>query len=713
MTPLFTLAIDGAQVTWRVVHVSGRERLHAPFVFTVTAATVDSESASEDLIGKHAQLSWATEDGSERLVLGIIDEAARVEAHHELTLVAPGAELADVIDYRVFLEIDALTIATALFKEKNLALESRVQRTIPKRAQCVQSFESTLSFVSRILADEGITWFLDGEKIIAIDHPGFEKLEGSLPVRDEAGMVAGRSVHHARIVRRAASNKVALRDYDFLAPQVDLKADASGTKTDLERYEYPGGFKDGSLGRALAQLRLDEETTHARVLHAASNARGLTPGRIVTLESDRPGLEGDWLLVDVEHEATDSGVVNDGSAYGVRFIAIPAATPHRPARSAPSVLGGVQNATSTGPGGLEIHTEAHARVKALFRWDRRRRRDDQSSAWIRTLQPPTSGAFFLPRVGWEVLVGFVGGSADNPLVLGRLYNGEITPPSALPGNKVVTAFGTLTTPGGGTGNLVQMNDTAGREGMSFVASKDLRERTENDKVLSVSASDSITIGGSRKLIVGQVHQLGIAGSQTHAIGVSRALNVNANMSITAGSETVSIGGARKMTIGGDLTTSCSSLTRLVGAAKSETAIEHQARQVSGASTILVGGAWLAVGAAHASVSVGGVSTELIGGPKTVVAGKYSLNVKGVLNQTFASRSVTAGGAHEEGFGAAAAYTIAGAASMTGANVVFVAKAKLTIKAGGVTITMTPGSIKISGNFKGSVSAIDKGSVKYA
>src|SRR5262249_9638863 len=153
-------------------------------------------------------------------------------------------------------------------------------------------------------------------------------------------------------------------------------------------------------------------------------------------------------------------------------------------------IGGVENATTTGPGQEDLHTEQYARVKAQLRWDRRGHKDEKSSTWVRTLQPPTSGGFMLPRVGWEGLLGFLGDSADRPVVLGRLSNGADRPPDAQPAHKTSSAFGSLTTPGGRTKNLVRMVDSAGAEAFDVVASHDFDEKTENDKVTSVKANDS-------------------------------------------------------------------------------------------------------------------------------------------------------------------------------------------------------------------------------
>src|SRR5262249_9551113 len=152
------------------------------------------------------------------------------------------------------------------------------------------------------------------------------------------------------------------------------------------------------------------------------------------------------------------------------------------------------------------------------------------------------GGLFQPRVGWEALVSFQGTSGDAPVVLGRLYNGQAPPPNGLPGDKVVSAFGTQTTPGGGSANLVAMNDTAGKEGMSFNASKDFNEKTENDKTSNVSANDTWSVGAARKLIVGQVLSVKVSAAQSYTIGGSRTVNVTSNKMINAASESVMVGG---------------------------------------------------------------------------------------------------------------------------------------------------------------------------
>ena len=476
---LFHLEVEGASCVWRIERVWGRERLNGCFVFRVVAEPMDGDRASpavalDDMVTRKARLRWSLEPVGERLVQGMVDEVRRVDRHCEITIVPRVATLEDAIDYRVFLDQDAVAIAKSVLRDHGLDLEARVARSLPRREQCVQPFESDLGFVSRILAEEGIAWFLprDGEdRLVATDHAaGFDRIDQSLPIAHAGGFVTRRSAYRARLRQCVVTDKVSLRDYDFEAPRLELTADAKAKRGDLESYEFPGGFHDGALGRVLARLRLEEKRAMEVRLDAEANARDLAPGCVVQLQGET--VKGDWLLVEVIHEGLAADSDGTGRAYRTRFTAVPADTAYRPGRTAAPRVLGVQHATTTGPQGQEIHTEGHGRVKSLLRWDRRGQPDDRCSAWMRTVQPPTSGAFFLPRVDWEVLVGFSGQSADAPVVLGRLYNGEIKPPHGLPANKVVSAFGTLTTPRGGSANAVVFDDTAGNEGMTEISAGD-------------------------------------------------------------------------------------------------------------------------------------------------------------------------------------------------------------------------------------------------
>jgi type VI secretion system secreted protein VgrG len=721
----FTLEIEDASFDARVTRVRGREAMHAPssFAITFTPAAVDGAQPEVDpatLLAKKAKLTFALPDGGARSIQGFVEAVEAADTGFCVTVVPKIALLGDAVDHQVFVDRTAVEIIEEVLGEHGIQVDKRLTRTPAKREQCVQVFESDLAFVSRLASEEGINWYVSAGKAdvitLADATNGHDDIEGAptFTVRERGGLSAGESVFEVRVDRSVVPDKVTLRDYNFEKPLLDQTASASAGAGARERYEYPGGYGDPSQGATMAQLRLDQLRARRTVLTGRTTSPRLVAGELLTLSHpSRDDVGGRWLLLDVEHEAIDHGATGPGGdRYLARFTAVPADASYRADRLRAPVVGGIQTATVTGAAGQEIHTEQHGRTKVQMRWDRRRAGDDTSSTYVRVIQPPTSGGFFLPRVGWEALIAFEGGSADVPYVVGRLYNGEVPPPSGLPGKKVVSAFGTRTTPGGGGGNLIETNDTAGSEGMSFNASKDFNERTENDKNSAITANDSWTVGAARKLIVGQVLSVDVGAAQSYSVGGSRTVNVTSNKSISAGSETVMIGGLRTFNVGGDYSTYCSGLTRLVGGAKAEVAIESVVRSVKGASTVLVGGTWRTVAGASANVSVSGAATELIGGGKSIKASKYYLGVKGAYNETLASRSIKAGGDREEGFAAAASYLIGASATMKGAEITVKATSKITLKGGGVTITITPGSINIDGDYKSSVDSEDVGDENY-
>jgi type VI secretion system secreted protein VgrG len=715
------LETSGVQVTWQIVRVRGLERVGGTYRFEITCRPWEEDTPADlpdQLLMAEASLRLPLEGGGERVVGGLITEIDQGHEGLQLALTPRLALLTQVVDHRVFVEQDAVTIATDVLREHGFSVTNRAARALAPREQCVQAFEPVLGFVERILAEEGIAWFLDDQAkdtVVLVDSPaGFEDLPGApLPVRAARGLITKASVFATRLRRAQVSDKLSMRDYNFANPKLDLSVSASEGEGRLERYEYRGGYRDPSIGESLAGIRLEEARARRIELEGRTNALHLVPGKVITLEgAPRDDINGRWLLLEVLQDAAELQASSEERRFEARFTAVPAGAGYRPPRPAAPRLGGVQTMTVCGPGGAEIHTEGHGRIKAHFRWDRRRPLDDTASAWMRVVQPPTSGGLLLPRAGWEALTGFWGASGDTPLNLGRLYNAHAPPPSAQPANKVVVSFGTRTTPGGGSSHHIAMNDAAGSEGMSFNATKDFVEKTENDKVTVIGADDALEVGAARELIVGQVHEVGVVGSQTYSVSGSRTVNVDANKEISCAAESVIVGGARIFDVGGDQVTQSASVARLVGGAKVEACIEHQSRVVTGASGLLVGGSWSSLAGLSAGLDVGGVATEQVAGPKSIKAKSYGLDVKASLTETYGARKVKAGGPVADVFKTTATIKVGGSATIQGAHVVVSATSKITLKAAGLKLTITSGEVKIDGKFKGSTSASDKNSEDY-
>ena len=726
---LFQLDVDGIDMKWVVAEVHGTESINDPPRFSIVCSPAKAlakgteEAFAQSLLTCDAKLTWALDSGGTRVFQGVVDTVTENDRTWDVSLVARIGVLEDVVNHRVFVNEDPIKMVKDVVEPFGITVDDDgVQRKPQKRLQCVQAFESDLSFVSRLMAEEGINWYWDPSKkdhVVLVDAPGgfHDATGGPLPIVETGGMVHETSVYDVRLSRRIVPNKVSLRDYDFENPPsvADLRVEslAKGEDGNLERLEYRGHYTKKGLGQTYADIRLDQYRALALTLQGQTNALHLSPGAVVQLQGGPvQQLDGRWLVISVEHFASELVEGEEQRRYHARFGAVPADTKFRPPRPRPPRFGGVQTMDVTGAAGSEIHPDKYGRVKARFRWDRQRPKDDTSSEWCRVVQPPTSGAFLLPRVGWEELVGFWGSSGDVPVLLGRLYTGTAQPPHGLPGNKVFTAFGTLTSPGGGSLNHITMDDTAGNEGMHFNASKDFNERTENDKVTAVKVNESHTVAAKRELIVGEVHRLQVAGSQTHSVAASREVNVDANKNIKAGTEAIAIGGARLFDVGGDYQTISSKLARIVAGAKGVAAIEKQSITITGGSVFINGSSWGQLSGLKASVEVGGVSAEDVGGAKNIKAKDYSLEVKGSLTETFASRTVEAGGDMKDEFKTTGTYHSNGTGKIKGSDVVVKATDEIKIKAGGVTIKIEKSSIEIEGKFDSSQSSVDKNDEDY-
>lgn len=715
MDASFRLEIDGCDAELRVAQVHVVERLHATYRAEIVVAAVDDggvrvELDLEALVGQKARLTFEPE-ASSRVLRGVVDRIEDAGRDHTIVIVPALAVLADRVDYRVFLGKDAVVITKSVLEEAGLMVEERIETTPAKRAQCVQAFEDDLGFVRRLCAEEGILIHLQsggsGDVVVLSDTTSaYEPLPSDdlLPFGggDEGGLdAASESVFDLRLEHRVATDAVTLRDFDFERPLLEQTVTAgSGAR---EHFEYPAGYLVPAVGKRLAERRLEEARANTRVLRARSTCRRLAPGFTFRIDgAPREDLAGPWLLVEVDHRGSDHAGASVGEdpderprRFVAEIVAVPADVAFRPQRESRPTIGGVEHATVTGASGSEIHTDQHGRIKAWLRWDRRGKPDDTSSAWMRPMQPPTSGGFFLPRVGWEVLVGYLGPSADQPFELGRLYNGVARPPEDLPAQKVRTNFGSLTSPGGGSANLLQMDDAAGRELMFLNASKDLNERTENDKDVKVTVDDVLTVGSNRTEIVGIQKQLTVTASQTTTVGVSRDWSMTGALKLSAGSESIRVGGLRLVQVGGDYSTETATMDRVIGGAKAEVAVQEVNRHVTGVSTILVGGSWKEIGGLASSQSILGSSTLVAGGPLSIKARDYSLQAS-VLKETYASKEVTAGGKRVEKYGGSATYTIGGKLELKGSKVTFKATSKIVIEGAGAKITITKSKIVVDG-----------------
>ena len=464
-------------------------------------------------------------------------------------------------DARVFRKKTAVAIVKEVLARIGIAegaFVNEVGDEPPEREYVTQWNETDAVFLRRICEEDGLFFRFDPkdgfDAFVLCDHSSEapEALAGPLLFVDAAGLRPNERVaFHARQLRRRRVGKVAVRDYDPSHPAAKLEGTAEGgldVEKGVEVYQAPGRFRSENEGKREARLRLEALRADADTLQFETTALVLRPG--ISFDADAnlavgPIPAGRYFVV--ETMLTWRAGEPEG---GLAVKAIPLTVPFRLPRVTPRPrIPGILSATVTGARGEEIHTDAAGHVRVHFPWDREGPGDDKSSLPVRVMQGNLPGSMLLPRVGWEVLVGFEDGDPDRPYVLGRSFNGKQLPPFGLPANKTITALGSVSSPGGAKPNMVHFDDGAGRQhmvwnagfGKSTHVGADMLNQTVGFETTHVKGSQTWQVGGDETLSVENAWTVGV-GSQSASVSGNQTLTLKATGSTAVGSETVLIGG---------------------------------------------------------------------------------------------------------------------------------------------------------------------------
>jgi type VI secretion system secreted protein VgrG len=486
---------------------------------------------------------------------------------------------------RIFQQQTVPQILEAVFKGLDVQLDL-LGRYEP-RNYCVQYRESDFAFVSRLMEEEGIFYFFthaDGaHKMVVADQPDAHKAVpgGAIPFRQYSGGVRpDDAIYSWQREQTLTAGKVVLWDDNFEMPGRNHAVTASvrqsvvagtvahklaiGGNDKLELYDYPGGYAKrfdgvdpGGGDRAsdlqnIAQdndrtvkLRMQAEEARAVTTEGASTCRQLVAGHKLTL-TGHENADGTYVLIELQHEARAGDVGMSGSAEGFeyknRFVCVPASVPVRPARTTPRPeVAGCQTATVVGPRGEEIYVDKYGRVKVQFHWDRDGKRDANSSCWVRVATPWAGkkwGAVHLPRIGQEVVVDFLEGDPDRPIIVGSVYNAEQLPPYVLPANKTQSGVKSRSSPQGGDDmfNEMRFEDKKGSEHLHVQAQKDLSTLVKNDETRDVLHDRTTTIKNDETLTVTDGNQ---------KITVSKG---DRTLDVTQGKQTTTVFGNETFTV---------------------------------------------------------------------------------------------------------------------------------------------------------------------
>jgi type VI secretion system secreted protein VgrG len=628
-------------------------------------------------------------------------------------------------DCRIFQNKKAPDIIKQIFGEYGFNdFSLRLYGDFVEREYCVQYRETDFTFVSRLMEEEGIFYFFEHEQgkhtLVLANDPSAHKVCPAQPsARYEltaGGWQEDDVIFEWLQAREFRPGVYSTTDYNFQTPSTSLYTSVNGNGK-YEIYDFPGEYENRGAGDGLARIRLQEQQLPATTARGSSDCRAFTAGFKFDLEKHyRDDLNETYVLTAVNHRATHGLDYTSGSfapasgqpQYRNNFECVPYSTPIRPVRKTPiPVVRGCQTAVVVGPQGEEIFTDKYGRVKVQFHWDREGKRNEKSSCWIRVSQPWAGrgfGGIHIPRIGQEVIVDFLEGDPDRPLITGRVYNAGQMPPWDLPGQKVVSGFKSNSTKGGGGYNEISLNDTKGTELVHIHGQYDMDTKVEHD--------ERVNIGNNRTESVGVDESITIGNNRTEKVGVNENITIGSNRTESVGSnETISIGSNRTETVGAnELITVALTRTRNVGVNEMVNIGAAQEVTIGGLQAITVGLTRAVTVGVSQNVGIGTSLTENIGTTRAETNGTDRTENIG------ADQTVTIGSNLTESIGSDHKNTVGGNRTTSvgsddkldvGSNLTISAGSQITLETGASKIVMkSGGQIEISGmsiEIKGSTS----------
>jgi type VI secretion system secreted protein VgrG len=586
-----------------LVGIQGHEAISQPFRFQLDLLAENQTAIEFDkVLGQKISVEMKLPQDARRYINGICSRLSRGARDEHFTsfrmeVVPRFWLLTRGVRSRIFQRMNVPDILKKVCAGLSLVVD--VQGTFEPRDYCVQYRESDFDFASRLMEEEGIFYFFkhtgsDHEMVLANapqshlaldpdDQLIYETVTGG--VRDESRIL---SWEKSQMLR---SGKTTLWDHCFELPGKKLEAAESilesvpvgkvthklkvGGNEQFEIYDYPGGYAqrfdgvDKSGGAQSAELqkifsdnartvgiRMQQEAVPSLLIQGVSNVRHLVPGYKFNLERHYDA-DGAYVLTAVEHTGALSRDFRSGGGgeefYENRFLCIPAALPFRPQRiTAKPTVRGTHTATVVGPPGEEIFTDKYGRVKVQFHWDRENKYNEESSCWVRVGAAVAGrlwGAIHIPRIGQEVIVDFLEGDPDQPIIVGSVYNPDQMPAYALPDHKTKSGYKSYSSPGGGGFNELRFEDKKGEEQVFIHGEKDIDIRIKNDR--------REWIGRDRHLIVKRDHLRKVERDEQIKVERDRVEAITRDHHLTlTGKEAVKIDGSQSIQVQGEVISIC-------------------------------------------------------------------------------------------------------------------------------------------------------------
>jgi type VI secretion system secreted protein VgrG len=566
--------------------LTGIEAISSLFSYELNLLAYENDSiVFKDIVGQKVTITLNLPDGTPRYINGYVSRFtqggtdARLFTHYHAQVVPWLWFLTRQADCRIFQNLavpDIISQVFNLFDFKDFRLS--LKGSYPQLEYCVQYRETSFNFVSRLMEEFGIFYYFDHSTegkhtMVLADQSSTLPACPSSPVSYDTqvgGLEDPEVISNWHVGQEVRTGKYTVTDYNFITPSTSLLAndptvvDLSASHP-LELFDYPGLHTNKDQGDTVAKVRMQEEEAGYMVVSGEGNCRGLMSGYSFELKNHYRGDQNtNYVVTEVRHFAsagqsyTTAGTLG-AETYSNHLTCIPASVTFRPPRITPKpFVQGPQPALVVGKAGEEIWVDKYGRVIVQFYWDRLGQKNENSSCWIRTSQPWAGGnwgAMWIPRIGQEVLVSFLEGDPDRPVITGRVYNANQMPPYTLPDYQTRSTFMSRSSKGGGSSNYneLRFEDLKGQEQIFMNAEMDMDLRVEKDSREFIGANRHLIVTTNQVEQIQTDKHLHVKGNHFEAIDGNMSLNVTGNqMESVTGNKSLAVTGNQSESVTGNL-----------------------------------------------------------------------------------------------------------------------------------------------------------------
>ncbi|NLI33215.1 MAG: type VI secretion system tip protein VgrG, partial [Deltaproteobacteria bacterium] len=543
--------------------MTASEELSRLFRFELDLLSENHSISFEDLLGQKVTVRLELPHDKNRYFNGFVTRFSQVGTVGNYALYNATVHpwlwfLTRNADCRIFQDKTVPDIIKQVFRDHGFTdFEETLSGSYRNWEYCVQYRETDFNFVSRLMEQEGIYYYFKHDKtkhtlVLADSISSHEPFPGyqEVPYRPPDERVQDfETIYDWLMSKEVQPGTYVLNDFDFKKPRANMLVKSSQlrhhSRAANEIYDYPGEYVNTEEGDTLVRARIQELQADYEQLQGQANARGLSVGCLFNLiDFPRKDQNREYLIVSATHylesDQYESGMGGAGEIYTCSFSAMPSMQPFRPPRTTPKpMVQGPQTAIVVGPSGSEIYTEEYARVKVRFHWDRESKGDENSSCWIRVAQLWAGsrwGGIHIPRIGQEVIVEFLEGDPDRPIITGRVYNNDNKPPYDLPAKATQSGVKSRSSKNGNPNNYneIRFEDEKGNEEILIHAERNMKTEVEHDEEHTVDHDRTILVKNDEKHDVMHDRTTTIMNNDTQTVGVKRDVTIGTTLTINCG-----------------------------------------------------------------------------------------------------------------------------------------------------------------------------------